>query len=163
MSVLLLSLLLLRLWKRNRECMTSKVEKPPSLIRGVKMCPKSLLRDTLSLSRFIRTNATSYNCLGLLPSLTTKAKEPARRGLACFTPSTATVWLWPVTQEVLLEKRDYGVLPWMHKYSTCRLKRQETCSLYQMTENQQKNDTGKRKLKNHVVLPLCMVSAISQI
>lgn len=67
MSVLLLSLLVLRLWKRNQKYVSSKVEKPVSSIRGVKMDPKSLLRASLSLSGFIRTNATSYNCLVLLP------------------------------------------------------------------------------------------------
>jgi len=40
MSVLLLSLLVLRLWKRNQKYVSSKVEKPVSFTRGVKMYPK---------------------------------------------------------------------------------------------------------------------------
>lgn len=40
MSALLLSSLALRLWKRNTKYMNNKVEKPLSLIRGLKMYPK---------------------------------------------------------------------------------------------------------------------------
>lgn len=58
MSVFVLPLLVLRLWKRNRKKHISKLDNPVSLITDKKMYPKSLFSDSLSLSQFFRSSAT---------------------------------------------------------------------------------------------------------